>query len=135
MQDINGFKVTESKDKIKIFTKNLNIKKLVELIRNLIKDNTFFVQVNYEGNYSPMKKVNSIQQSNIPKFIKELKTIAFKYKDGLYNVLSIMLKQNNYKKYEKMPNLFDGEINWIVKILKALYPKQDDQETSLNSKA
>ena len=59
MKDINGFKVTESKDKIKIFTKNLNIKKLVELIRNLFKDKTFFVQVNYEGNYSPMKKVNS----------------------------------------------------------------------------
>jgi hypothetical protein len=134
-KEIDGFQITTTDDKIKIFTKNLNIKKLAEIVSNLIKKDTYFVELKNEDNYEPLKKVNQINHSNIRKFIKELKTVVFKYKKGLYHRLSLIFTKNNYKKDEKMPNLFDGEINCIVKILKTLFVKKEHQNMLTGSKA
>ena len=125
---INGIEVTETEDKIKLFTNNLNIRNLMEVIRSLIKNDKWFVEIKNDGNYEPLRNIKQLTLTNIKKFEREVKTIAFKYTDGLYNGLSLILTKNNYQEDSDMPNLFDGEINCVAKILLTLFPKQDDQD-------
>jgi hypothetical protein len=74
-----------------------------------------------------IKKAIQVNYLNIRKFITELKIVVFKYKNGLYYGLNLILTKNNYKKNENISNLFDSKINCMMKIPKTLYIKQKNQ--------
>lgn len=84
------------------------------------------VEINVNnGKIKTLRKNTQVSKGTFSNFMKELQTVLFKYEDGLYNGLRIILSQTEPKKDSNPPNLFDGEINCIIKILKVMFPSAE----------
>ena len=106
----------------------LPFKELKKYLYNLVGDNSYFVEINVNGEIANQRN-KIISKKNVRYITRELKKLIHAYKQSEYELLQVKLtRSDDINKDLNFPALFAGEINCIIKILKVLYPKKEHQE-------